>query len=200
MRISSRWHVVKGDSCAKTNLSVLVGFAILSISLLPIASASASRVLARQQSTSTSISVGVARCTFVDPSRSALNYSTRPATVLSRARTLVTEIRYPTQFVAGGPTQINGAQPVPRSGVYPMIVFAHGYDVTPDTYAPLLDAWATAGFVVVAPIFPDETPSAVAAQPGTDTEDDLANEPADLTFVTNAILQASANQTSDCHI
>src|SRR5665213_350427 len=182
MRISSRWHVVKGDSCAKTNLSVLVGFAILSISLLPIASASASRVLARQQSTSTSISVGVARCTFVDPSRSVLNYSTTPATVLSHARTLVTEIRYPTQFVVGGPTQINGAKPVPKSGGYPTIVFAHGYDVTPDTYAPLLDAWVKAGFVVVAPIFPDESPSAVAAQHGANTEDDLLNEPAAVSY------------------
>ena len=183
-----------------TKLSVLVGVAMLSMSVLPITSASASPVLAHRQTASASVSVGVARCTFVDTSRSALNYSTRPATVLSNARTLVTEIRYPTQFVAGGPTQINGAQPVPRSGGYPMIVFAHGYDVTPDTYAPLLDAWATAGFVVVAPIFPDESASAVAAQHGANTEDDLLNEPADLTFVTRSILQSSANQSPLCHV
>ena len=145
-------------------------------------------------------SVGLARCTFVDHTRTVLNYSKAPFSVLSTSRTLVTEIRYPTPLVASGPVEIAGAPPATQSGGYPMIVFAHGYDVTPDTYAQLLDAWTQAGFVVVAPIFPDEKPSAVAAQPGTDTEDDLANEPADLTFVTNAILQASANNTSNCHI
>jgi pimeloyl-ACP methyl ester carboxylesterase len=81
-----------------------------------------------------------------------------------------------------------------------MIVFAHGYDVTPDTYAPLLDAWAQAGFVVVAPFFPDEQASAVAAQHGANTEDDLVNEPEDLTFVTRSILQASANESSGCAV
>ncbi|HEY5104981.1 MAG TPA: hypothetical protein VII65_08065, partial [Acidimicrobiales bacterium] len=100
----------------------------------------------------------------------------------------------------GGPTQINGAKPVPKSGGYPTIVFAHGYDVTPDTYAPLLDAWVKAGFVVVAPIFPDESPSAVAAQHGANTEDDLLNEPADLTFVTRSMLQSSANLSPRCHV
>jgi pimeloyl-ACP methyl ester carboxylesterase len=79
-----------------------------------------------------------------------------------------------------------------------MIVFAHGYDVTPDTYAPLLDAWVRAGFVVVAPFFPDENASAVAAQPHANTEDDLANEPADLAYVTRSVLSASAAETSNC--
>jgi hypothetical protein len=87
-----------------------------------------------------------------------------------------------------------------QSGGYPMIVFAHGYDVTPDTYAPLLDAWVREGFVVAAPFFPDESKSAVAAQHGANTEDDLRNEPADLTFVTRSILEASANESASCHI
>jgi hypothetical protein len=93
-----------------------------------------------------------------------------------------------------------GALPVPRSGGYPTVVFAHGYDVTPDTYAALLDAWVRAGFVVVAPIFPDESASAVAAQQGSDTENDLANEPGDLAFVTKAVLQASAQELPSCPI
>jgi predicted dienelactone hydrolase len=112
----------------------------------------------------------------------------------------VTEIRYPSQYLAGQPVEVAGATPVELSGGYPMIVFAHGYDVTPDTYGALLDAWVQAGFVVVAPLFPDEQPSAVAAQHGTNTEDDIVNEPADLAFVTEAILQASANATSGCPI
>jgi hypothetical protein len=144
--------------------------------------------------------VGIARCTFVDHSRSVLNYSSRPFRVLSASRTLVTEIRYPTQQNAGEPAEVHGALPVARSGGYPMVVFAHGYDVTPDTYAALLDAWARAGFVVVAPIFPDESAFEVAAQHGANTEDDLANEPGDLVFVTKQVLQASNVESSTCPI
>ena len=78
------------------------------------------------------------------------------------------------------------------------MIFAHGYDVTPDTYAALLDAWVEAGFVVVAPVFPDENSNEVAAQGGTNTEDDIVNEPGDLAFVTTSVIQASANETTAC--
>jgi len=144
--------------------------------------------------------VGITRCTFVDHSRVVLNYAKTPYRVSSRSRVLVTEIRYPTAFVAGGSTESAGAAPVPRSGGYPIVVFAHGYDVTPDTYAALLDAWTRAGFVVIAPIFPDESASAVAAEHGANTENDLINEPGDLTFVTKAVLQDSANESSNCRV
>ena len=144
--------------------------------------------------------VGITRCTFVDHSRSVLNYATTPYRVSSSSRVLVTEIRYPTQFLAGGPAESVGAAPVPHSGGYPMVVFAHGYDVTPDTYAALLDAWVRAGFIVIAPIFPDESASAVAAQHGANTENDLINEPGDLAFVTSAVLQASVTETSNCPV
>jgi hypothetical protein len=144
--------------------------------------------------------VGITRCTFVDHSRSVLNYATTPYRVSSSSRVLVTEIRYPTQFLAEGPTESVGAAPVPHSGGYPMVVFAHGYDVTPDTYAALLDAWVRAGFIVVAPIFPDESASAVAAQHGANTENDLINEPGDLAFVTSAVLRASTTETSNCPV
>jgi hypothetical protein len=145
-------------------------------------------------------SVGLARCTFVDHTRHLINYSTTPSSVMSSSRTLVTEIRYPTQLVANGPNETTGAPPVARVGGYPMIVFAHGYDVTPDTYAALLDSWARAGFVVVAPFFPDEKASMVAAQHGVNTEGDLVNEPADIAFVTKAVLQASIAKPGACPI
>jgi predicted dienelactone hydrolase len=149
---------------------------------------------------SSAVAVGVARCTFVDHTRPVLNYSTTPNTVLSTSRRLVTEVRYRAHDIVGGPRESVNANPVQRSGGYPMIVFAHGYDVTPDTYAALLDAWVRAGFVVVAPYFPDEQASAIAAQRGANTEGDLANEPADLSFVTKEILDASAAATSNCPI
>lgn len=144
--------------------------------------------------------VGIRRCTFVDHSRRVLNYSTTPPSVFAPDRTLVTEIRYPTALVAGEPNEVADAPPVSRSGGYPLIVFAHGYDVTPDTYAPLLDAWTRAGFVVAAPFFPDEQPSAIGAQHDADTEGDLANEPGDLAFVTKGILDSSTTPSPTCPV
>lgn len=148
----------------------------------------------------TPFGVGIARCTFVDHSRTLLNYSTTPFRVRSASRVLVTEIRYPISPLGGAPAETTGAPPVARSGGYPTIVFAHGYDVTPDIVKSLLDTWVRAGFVVVAPIFPDENPTAVAAQPGVNTEDDLANEPGDLAFVTKSVLSASAALNPSCPI
>jgi len=156
-------------------------------------------VSSRQATPPSSFSVGISRCTFVDLSRGVLDYQRVPYRVLATSRTLVTEIRYPTALVAGGPAQIPGATPMALSGGYPMIVFAHGYNVTPDTYATLLDAWASAGFVVVAPIFPDENAAEVAAQ-GVNTEDDVINEPGDLAFVTREVLADSATPSPDCPV
>jgi predicted dienelactone hydrolase len=188
------------SSFARTRQRALLTLALLTTSILVAhpAGASASRSLAHAQAPP--LSVGVARCTFVDRTRNVLNYSTSAPSVLSNVRTLVTEIRYPTAYIAGGPGQVNGAPPAAQVGGYPMIVFAHGYDVTPDIYASMLDAWVRAGFVVVAPIFPDENQYAVTAQHGANTEADLLNEPADITFVTRSLLQASANTLTGCHV
>jgi len=144
--------------------------------------------------------VGIARCTFIDHSRSAMNYSTSPPRVLAGGRRLLTEIRYPIQLRPGEPAESSGATPAPHAGGYPMVVFAHGYDVTPDTYAALLDVWVRSGFVVVAPFFPDEAAGEVAAQHGANTEGDLANEPGDLAFITQSVLEASRGETTNCHI
>ena len=145
-------------------------------------------------------SVGITRCTFVDRTRGVLDYEGAKPSPLSSVRTLVTEIRYPTLAPLKGALESAGAPPAHQSGGYPMIVFAHGYDVTPDIYAPLLDAWARAGFVVAAPLFPDENETEVSAQHNANTEDDLVNEPADLTFITRQILDVSARRSPSCSI
>jgi hypothetical protein len=145
-------------------------------------------------------SAGIVRCTFVDHSREVLNYQRTPYRIAAKSRTLVTEIRYPTALVSGANNAIPRATPVTQVGGYPTIVFAHGYDVTPDTYAPLLNAWAEAGFVVVAPFFPDEDASAVLAQHGANTEDDVINEPGDLAFVTKEVIEDSAAASPLCPI
>jgi hypothetical protein len=81
-----------------------------------------------------------------------------------------------------------------------MIVFIHGYDVNPSTYALLLNEWASKGFVVAAPIFPGENSAAVAQQHGANTEADLVNEPADIAFVTHQILTDSAAPSTSCPV
>jgi dienelactone hydrolase len=196
------WHSGNPLEATRTTRTRFARAAILGavVSVLIAAPLSAQVVSSRQTTPVPSFSVGITRCTFVDPSRGVLNYRKTPYRVLATSRTLVTEIRYPTALVANGPPEIPGATPVTQSGGYPMVVFAHGYDVTPDTYAALLDAWASAGFVVVAPLFPDEDAASVAAQGGANTEDDVINEPGDLAFVTRSVLQDTASPTPSCPV
>jgi hypothetical protein len=71
-----------------------------------------------------------------------------------------------------------------------VIVFAHGFETLPLDYEGLLDTWVKAGFVVVSPIFPDESLQAVTAAGGMSNptiadnlETDVYNEPADIAYV-----------------
>jgi pimeloyl-ACP methyl ester carboxylesterase len=92
----------------------------------------------------------------------------RGAIPAHRGRTLRTTLRWPVS--AGG-------QVAP--GRLPLVVFAHGYDVSGATYSVMLDALARAGIVVAAPEFPGES----TAYPGPAVESDLVNEPCDMEFV-----------------
>ena len=58
----------------------------------------------------------------------------------------------------------------------------------PGLYAPILQAWARAGYVVAAPLFPLEN----AGAPGGPDESDLVNQPADMRMVISHLLAASA--------
>ena len=86
----------------------------------------------------------------------------------SGPRVLVTMVRYPT----------HGRAP------FPLVVFAHGFDLEPDTYAQLLDAWTRAGYVVAAPVFPVESANARGGASRTD----IVNEPRDLAFVLSRLI------------
>ncbi len=82
---------------------------------------------------------------------------------ISNSRSLTTRVWYPSE---GGP--------------WPLVVFAHGFEVGPDPYVPLLKTWAAAGYVVAAPEFP-LTDAEVA---GSDLDEaDIDNQPADMAFV-----------------
>jgi fermentation-respiration switch protein FrsA (DUF1100 family) len=77
----------------------------------------------------------------------------------------------------------------PRApGRFPLVVFGHGFAVTPAPYAPLLDAWTSAGYVVAAPVFPLGNANA----PGGPNENDLVNQPRDMSFVIGQVEAAGA--------
>ena len=101
-------------------------------------------------------------------------------------RTLLTEVRYPA-LGPPGRTDLPGAPAARADGPFPLVVFGHGFAVTPALYARLLQSWARAGYVVAAPVFPLENANA----PGGPDESDLANQPADMRFVISRMLAAS---------
>jgi acetyl esterase/lipase len=74
-------------------------------------------------------------------------------------------------------------------GRWPLVVFAHGFQVGPTPYIALLEHWASAGYVVAAPEFP-LTDQAVAG--ANLDENDMANQPADVRFVTDALVAPGA--------
>jgi dienelactone hydrolase len=105
----------------------------------------------------------------------------------SQPRTLVTVIRYPAK---GDPSRVDvrGAAPARSAGPFPLIVFAHGFDITPGPYRRMLQAWARAGYVVATPTFPLTSSNA----PGGPRESDLVNQPADMSLVISRMLAADA--------
>jgi dienelactone hydrolase len=107
--------------------------------------------------------VATAEHTFVDTSRST---SANGGFAGSPERTLVTSFWYP-------------ADP----GTYPLVLFSHGYAVTPDFYEPMLRRWAAAGYVVAAPTYP-----ILSGIPGGASHTDYEETFADTSFVITQVL------------
>jgi dienelactone hydrolase len=124
--------------------------------------------------------VGVEEIRFVDRSRT-VSVPGRPP----QPRTLVTVVRYPAQGAASG-VDLRNAPADRAAGPFPLIVFGHGFAVTPATYFRLLHAWAQAGYIVAAPVFPLENEHA----PGGPDESDLVNQPRDMSVVISGLLAA----------
>jgi dienelactone hydrolase len=122
--------------------------------------------------------VGLRVITFVDHTRVERfrNGKVEP-------RTLVTQIRYPALGSAVA-DDVRDAAPLTAAGPFPLVVFGPGFAETPTAYARLLDAWARAGYVVAAPLFP-LTQKHV---PGGRREADLIHQPADMSFVITRML------------
>ena len=103
--------------------------------------------------------------TFVDASRPTLTTSR----VVSRERKLVTTI----------------ARPEGR-GPFPLVELSHGFGGSPAKLTHLMAVWARAGYVVVAPAFPETNTNASAAGPA--TRPDFVMQPGDVEFVLNRVL------------
>ena len=117
-------------------------------------SSTTSTTLAANRDVTVRHAVGTAVEVYVDRTRLTSPNGDFPG---APERTLVTEIWYPAQGDPGpdpGASSLPGAAPDRSRGPYPVVVFAHGFGVTPDFYAALLSRWAAAGFVVVAPTYP----------------------------------------------
>ncbi len=96
-------------------------------------------------------------------------------------------MRYPADGPRGA-VDIPAAPVAPAATGFPLIVFGHGFAVTPAPYSRLLVAWARAGYVVAAPVFPQENANA----PGGPREADLVNQPGDMSFVISSLLDATS--------
>ena len=86
------------------------------------------------------------------------------------------------------PALSDGGPPDREHGPYPMVLFVHGYDQTPDFYAALLERWANAGYVVAAPTFP-----ILSGIPGGASQVDWTKLPGDAKYVIDQTLAAGTD-------
>jgi fermentation-respiration switch protein FrsA (DUF1100 family) len=105
----------------------------------------------------------------------------------SERRVLPTYVLYPALGEPGSGAQPQ-APPASAAAPFPLVVFAHGFDVTPLLYMRLLESWAAAGYLVAAPVFPLTSPRT----PGGPVESDVVNQPRDVSFVISSLLAQSA--------
>ncbi len=116
----------------------------------------------------------------------------RTLTLVDRSRT----IRYPDGTVRPRVLVTEVRVPVRARCPCPLIVFGHGFAVTPRPYSALLRAWTRAGFVVAAPVFPLEN----AHAPGGPDESDLVNQPRDMSFVITQLARRLPHVINDRQI
>jgi pimeloyl-ACP methyl ester carboxylesterase len=114
--------------------------------------------------------------TLVDPSRGTPARGGVPA---HPGRVLTTVVR----------------RPIGVPGPLPLVVFAHGWNSNPGVYAPLLDAWAAAGYLVAAPTFPDSANTL----PGSPVSD-YPEQARDLSFVITTLLAGGAGPVDPARI
>jgi dienelactone hydrolase len=128
--------------------------------------------------------VGTRSATYVDGSRSTSANGDFAGAV---NRTIPVDFWYPATGEAGGDS-IPDASPDRAHGPYPLILFSHGYAVTPDFYRSLLERWAAAGYVVAAPVYP-----ILSGTPGGASHTDYEKTFDDARFVISQVLGLPGN-------
>jgi dienelactone hydrolase len=123
--------------------------------------------------------VGRLEQTFVDTRRPTPANGDAPALP---SRTLETVLLYP--LAAGSAGAAGQPAPAAARGPFPLVVFGHGFTGSPAAYDNLLRAWVAAGYVVAAPSFPLSNGKA----PGGPTQNDIVNQPGDVSFVITQVL------------
>lgn len=128
--------------------------------------------------------VGTTSMMLVDTSRPTAAHGAVPETP---TRTIETAIVYPAEGAPG--SDITTDAPADLSAApYPLVVLSHGLGGSVQNLLPLAQVWAAKGYVVALPRFPltnNLTPGGPVAQ-------DVQNQPADVSFVIDQVLAASA--------
>jgi dienelactone hydrolase len=120
-----------------------------------------------------SYQIGRRKVTFTEPGHIG------PAGENLGPRILVTGIRYPVAARPDGQA---------ARGPFPLVLFAPGFMQCGGPYSGLLQAWASAGYVVVTVNFPrTDCRTGTAAD-----EADLVNQPADMSYVLTRLLALNA--------
>jgi len=127
--------------------------------------------------TASSYQVGEQQMIFTEPAHSG------PTGQYLDARTLVTTVQYPL-----APGSAAGSAAHPATGPLPLLLFAPGFQQCTDSYEDLLRIWASAGYVVAAVTFPNTNCQLATAA----SEQDIVNQPADMSFVLSSLLTLSA--------
>jgi dienelactone hydrolase len=133
--------------------------------------------------------VGVGHVTVEDRTRGTAARGPTPA---SASRTLPVTVRYPAAGAAGG--ESDGA--AAAAGRFPLVVFAHGYDIAAADYAGLLRDLAAEGFVVVAPDFPRSS----TVFPGPPTQADIDEQARDVGFLVDQFTDGAASGAWSGHV
>jgi predicted dienelactone hydrolase len=101
----------------------------------------------------------------------------------NRRRTLHTIVHFP----AKGPAA--QVEVEPADGPFPLVLMAHGYRLPAGGYERILDMVTAAGYIVAAPAFPH-----TSAERGDGNRGDIVNQPADLSFLVDAVTKEAKHQ------
>ena len=120
--------------------------------------------------------VGVTVMSFTDLTRTTPARGSREALT---TRPLTVVVRYPTVGMPGDDELVDA----PPYESAPLVLFAHGYDISTERYRALLHDIAAAGFVVAAPEFPMSS----TVYDGAPDEYDIPEQARDLSFLITAM-------------